>query len=322
MNGKKARVSIVILNWNGLKDTVECLESLQKSKCEGSEIIVVDNGSTGDDAAVLSARFGGFVHVIRSETNQGFAEGCNIGMRDALQRGTPDYILLLNNDTVADPDLLSVLMAACDGDPSIGIAGPEVYFYHNPGAIQSVGGQINWWHGLASLLGKNQVNPGKSDRMADVDWVSGCALLARTSMIKQAGMLYAPYFAYFEEVDWCVRCRKSGYRVVHVPGARVWHKNPMSLETGQSSSRYIYYMTRNRILFMRRNAGPMRFMVFLAHLPFTQVLPFTVASATIHRRNLSLLAPYHRGLRDGLLMSLPGRARAAELRGGPSGTSR
>ncbi len=313
------RVSVIILNWNGLKDTVECLESLQKSRCDGSEIIVVDNGSTCDEAAVLSARFGDFIRVIRNRTNQGFAEGCNIGIRDAFRRGTPDYVLLLNNDTVVDPDLLPLLISACEGDPSIGIAGPEVYFHHDPGAIQSVGGRINWWNGLASLLSTSQVNPGQLDRMADVDWVSGCALLARTSMIKQVGMLYAPYFAYFEEVDWCVRCRKSGYRVVHVPGARVWHKNPGSPEIGPSSSRYIYYMTRNRILFMRRNARWLRFIVFLAQLPVTQSLPFTVASVTIHRRNRSLLAPYYRGLRDGLLLSLPGRARAAHLRHGPEG---
>ncbi len=292
------RISIVILNWNGLTDTIACIESLRNLDYPSFETVVVDNGSTGDDGVVLSARFGGFARVLKSPTNQGFAEGCNIGMREAFRAGPPDYVLLLNNDTVVAPDLLSAFVTACDSDPSVGIAGAKVYFHHAPDTIQSAGGRINWGNGLASLIGTNQPDRGQFDRIADVDWVSGCALLAKTAMIERVGMLYTPYFAYFEEVDWCARCRKAGYRVIVVPDAKVWHKKKLVVE--DTAGAPMYYTTRNRFLFMKRNAGPLQFLSFILRSVLWHTASSTFISLLVRRRNARLLPSYYRGLLAGV----------------------
>ena len=137
------KVSIIILNWNSLDDTVHCLESLEKITYPNYDIIVVDNGSKGNDAEILREKFKGYIHIIENDKNYGFPEGCNIGMRYALKNSAPDYILLLNNDTTVAPDFLAEMVKIAESDPLIGIAGPKIYFYHEPYKIQSVGLQID-----------------------------------------------------------------------------------------------------------------------------------------------------------------------------------
>jgi GT2 family glycosyltransferase len=306
------RVLIIILNWNGLNDTMECLESLKKITYPNYRVVLVDNGSQGDDARALTDRYCDYIHLIKNDENYGFAEGNNIAIRYALENWKPEYFLLLNNDAIVDPDLLSSLVSACERDPLVGMAGPKVYFHHEPTVIQSVGGHINWWNGFARLEGNNEIDRGQFEATREVDWVSGCALLARKKVIDAIGLLYAPYFAYFEEVDWCVRCKRAGYKVMAVPEARVWHKNRMSIDVNAStSSRYMYYMARNRILFMKRNATVLQYAVFLAQLVFRQTPSFVASSLLIHRQNRKLVAPYCRGIRDGFLMTLAGKSQDA-----------
>jgi GT2 family glycosyltransferase len=299
------RVCIIVLNWNGLKDTLECLESLKALTYPNYEVLVVDNASTGGDVSGLKHAFADSVSIIENDRNYSFCEGNNIGIRYAIEHSNPDYFLLLNNDTIVDPGFLSSLISACENDPSIGMAGPKVYFHQDPNVIQSVGGRINWWKGQALLLGNNEVDRGQFDGTGEVDWVSGCALVARRTAIDAIGLLYAPYFGYFEETDWCVRCKRAGYRVMVVPEARVWHKNRISYDVNSAtSSPHTYYMTRNRVLFMKRNATVPQFAAFLARLVFREALPFAALALLIQRHNRRLLAPYYRGMRDGLLLVL------------------
>ena len=125
---KKPEVSIIILNWNGLEDTIECLESLKKITYPNYKLIIVDNGSEGNDVAVLRHRFGSYIHIIEKDKNYGFTEGNNIGMRYAL-KGEARYILLLNNDTIVDPDFLSNLIKVAAGDPKIGLLIFCIFFH-------------------------------------------------------------------------------------------------------------------------------------------------------------------------------------------------
>ena len=136
------KVSIIILNWNGLEDTIECLESLKKITHPNYEVIVVDNGSEGNDAQMLQERFGDYIHIIRNDKNYGFAGGANIGMRYVLNNSAADYVLLLNNDTVVDPEFLTELVKVAEADPAIGITGGKIYYYDNPGQLQFVWGRI------------------------------------------------------------------------------------------------------------------------------------------------------------------------------------
>jgi len=292
------KVSIIILNWNGLEDTVSSLQSLKKITYPNYDVILVDNGSKGNDAKVLRETFGDYIYIIENDKNYGFAEGCNIGMRYALKNSAPDYILLLNNDTTVAPDFLTEMVKVGEGDPSIGIAGPKVYSYHEPNRIQSAGALIHWWTGRAPLIGLGEIDRGQFDKIREVDWVSGCALLIKRTTIKDIGLLDSAYFAYVEEVDWCVRCKKSGYKVVFVPKAKIWHKADSARD--ETSSLPLYYTIRNQFLFMWKHSRKSQFISFFIKFLFGSLLLPTIG-ALLHRHEyLKTLSIYYRATYDGI----------------------
>lgn len=302
VNSSAARIAIVILNWNGLEDTIECLESLKKITYPNYEIIVVDNGSEGNDATVLKEKFRDYIHMIENDKNYGFAEGNNIGIRHALANLTPDYVLLLNNDTVVDPSFLAELVTVAEGDSKIGIVGPKVYFYDEPNKIQSAGARINWWTGETSLIGCTKIDNGQFGGVKDVDWVSGCALLIKRRTIEEIGPLYEGYFAYSEETEWCTKCERAGYRVVYVPSARLWHKKGRSVEKIEVDGFRLYYMTRNRFLFMKRNSTRLQFLSFFVWF-FLRHFVVTTIELLILQKDVGLLKRFYRGVYDGLTTS-------------------
>jgi hypothetical protein len=249
----------------------------------------------------LRERFGVYIHTIENDRNYGFAEGNNIGIRYALEKSRPDYFLLLNNDTVVDPEFLTELVEVGQGDSLIGILGPKVYFYHQPKIVQSAGGKINWCTGKISLLGAHEIDKGQFDEIKEVEWVSGCALLIKRQVIETIGLLYAGYFAYFEESEWCSRCKKAGYKIVYVPRARLWHK---ALSTvGKQHGFELYYMTRNQFLFMRRNSTKPQFLSYFIYF-FLRDFMFTTGFLLIRRRDLRLLKSFYKGIFDGICMTI------------------
>jgi glycosyltransferase involved in cell wall biosynthesis len=179
-----ARVSIIILNWNGLDDTIECLESLKRISYPNYEVILIDNGSEKNDAEILRQRFGDYAHVIHNEKNLGFAQGNNVGIKHVLKNSKPDFILLLNNDTVVDTEFLGALVAAGERDPKTGILGPKLLCYAQPTRFQAAGGIINWRSGLTSPIGGGETDKGQFNRLREVDWVPGCALLIKREVIE------------------------------------------------------------------------------------------------------------------------------------------
>ena len=304
------KISVIILNWNGLEDTIECLESLRKATYPNYDVVLVDNGSEGNDVRILREKFGNYIHIIENDRNYGFAEGMNIGMRNALHDSNPDYFLLLNNDTVVAPNCLAELVKVAESDPLIGIVGPKIRWYHDPNRIQSVGGQLNWWTGQRYLIGYNQIDQGQFDEVREVDWVSGAALLIRRRTVADIGLLHAEYFLYSEEVDWCARCRKAGYKVAFAPAAEVWHK--CEWETKGIGRYQLYYMTRNRYLFMRRNATRQQFTFFLIQFTLKSLL-LVPAWLLLRRRNPKLLLTLFKAIYDGIRISLKGSANAGVL---------
>lgn len=270
------KVSMIILNWNGLKDTVECLESLKKITYPNYEVIVVDNGSVGNDVNVLREKFGDYVRVIQNDRNYGFAEGNNIGMRYALEKSKPDYILLLNNDTTVDPEFLNELVKVGESAEDIGIVGPKIYDYYKPSKIRSVGGKINWWKGVVSRVAPNTASEESTTTKA-VDFIEGSCLLAKRKMIEKIGLLDPEYFAYSEEADWCVRAKRGGYKLYCALDSRIWHKAAHSYS---GNTFKLYYFLRNNILFMRKNADAKHMAIFLPYfffvsLPLFCFKPFT-----------------------------------------------
>ncbi len=291
------KVSISILNWNGLDDTIECLESLKKITYPNYKVVLVDNGSEGDDAEVLRERFGDYIHLIEKDKNYGFAEGCNIGMRYALSNLNPDYILLLNNDTVVDPDFLTELVKVAESSVRIGIVGSKTCSYDEPNKIQSAGARINWWTGEASLIGCAEIDRGQFDDIKDVDWVIGCALLIKQRTIEEIGLLYEGYFAYYEETEWCAKAKKAGYKAIYAPRAQLWHKR--SLAARKIDGYRLYYMTRNRFLLMKRNSAKLQFLSFLIWFFFRRLLVTTILFMIL-RRNVGFMKTFYRGIYDGV----------------------
>lgn len=244
------KVAIIILNWNGFNDTVECLNSLKKITYPNYQIIVVDNGSDNNEYEKIKNKFGDDVKLIKNNQNLGFTGGNNTAIEQILKENNSDYILLLNNDTVVKENFLNELINYAAINKSVGIFGPKI-FYWQKNIIQSMGGIINFY------LGKVK-NLKHYDKSQVIDYVPGCALLIKTAVIKKIGLLEEKYFAYWEEVDWCVRAKKAGYGVKVVPSAIIWHKEYAS-GTGDFAD---YQITRNKIWFMKKHASGLQYFIF------------------------------------------------------------
>lgn len=242
------KVAIVVLNWNGVTDTSECLESLKAITYSNHELVVVDNGSRGDDVAVLRQRFGPSIHLIVNDRNYGFAGGCNRGLRYALERGA-DYLLLLNNDVVVEPAFLSQLVQAAQALPDLAAACPKIYFYDRPQVLQSTGGRVNPWLGTSRQLGRGERDQGQHNQIAARDYADGACMLIKREALERVGLLDEDYFAYWEETDWCARARALGLRCYYIPAAKVWHKEGRSLATRND---FYFLYRRNALLFLRK----------------------------------------------------------------------
>jgi hypothetical protein len=196
--------------------------------------MVVDNASQDGTVAAIRERYGDRVTVLENDANLGYAAGNNAGITRALAGGA-EFILLLNNDTLVDPAFLDHLLAAMAASPEIGIAGPKTYYYDPPDRIWFAGGEVSLWRGTARHIGIRETDRGQYDTPRDVDYVSGCALLARREVFEKAGLLDTAYRAYFEDTDLCLRAARAGFRIRYVPAAKVWHR--ISASTGGQLSR-------------------------------------------------------------------------------------
>ena len=241
-------VTIIVLNWNGLADTSACLESLARlDDGVAHEVLVVDNGSTDGSPSVIRERFPG-VHVVETGKNLGFAGGNNVGLRWALERGS-EYALLPNDDTEVAPDFLRLLVEVAGSDPRIGMLGPTIYYYAEPQTVWSAGGSVDWRRGTTRMVGVGEQDTGQfGESPREMDFITGCALLVKRDVLQRVGLLDERFFTYYEDTEWCVRARRAGFKSVHVPRAKVWHKIP--LDARESSTTVHYYMTRNRLLFL------------------------------------------------------------------------
>lgn len=242
------RVAIIVLTYNGLADTLACLASLEGLDYprERYRTVVVDNASQDGTPAAVREAYPQVV-VIENDANLGFAAGNNVGLRYALAHGY-DYALLLNNDTEAAPDMLTELVTAAEADPRSGAVGPIIYYHAAPTRVWSAGGWIDWEQGISRMEGEVE-DRGQFTAIREVDFVTGCAMLLRRTALERAGLLDERFFMYFEETEWCVRARRAGFRILFTPRAKLWHKIPLN---ARFDKEYLaYYMTRNRLLFLR-----------------------------------------------------------------------
>jgi GT2 family glycosyltransferase len=244
------KIAVIILHWKNFEDTAESLRSVAAIEGAHFETILVDNGS--EDGARLKREFPE-VHHVENERNLGFAEGNNRGIIYALERGAT-FIFLLNNDTVVQKDILTVLTTAAHRHPEAGVFGAKIYYYEEPTTIWYAGGGVDplrmrcYHHGyLESDLDK------KWEEERETEYACGCALFIRADGIREVGLLDPNFFLIWEEIDWCWRLRKAGFRSLFVPQAKVWHKISASFEGGNRGPMWHYFYSKNRLLFLKKH---------------------------------------------------------------------
>ena len=276
------RVMIVLVNWNGWQDTIECLESLLLLKYHDFRIVVCDNGSSDDSLreirnwaddhevryaeyqraeseAGVSTTATPMLTLIRNDVNLGFAGGNNVGLRYAMAQGDADYCWLLNNDSVVEPDALTHLVARMQQQPQVGICGSTILLYHDRSRIQALGGGhycrwigLPWHYGRFSKWSK-KINLELAE--AWMNYVEGASMLVSRRFLDEVGLLYEDYFLYFEEADWAIRA-KGRFGLGYAPQSIVYHKIGGSIGTssnpGKMSYTSDYFNIRNRLLFTRR----------------------------------------------------------------------
>ncbi len=283
------KVSIIVLNWNGRQDTIECINSLKAITYSNYTIVLVDNGSTDGSQTLLRERFPD-IDLIQNGQNLGYAGGNNVGMRHALDKGA-DYIVLLNNDTIVDKNFVTALVTAAEADKTAGMLCSKIYFHDRPDILWYAGASFYPWLGWGRHRGYNVRDVGQFDGVEETERPTGCSLIVRRRLCEQIGLLGEKYFCYCEDLDWGMRAQNAGYKIMYVPASRVWHK--VSRSTGGSRSGLsLYYYVRNMFLCLDTNK-PLPFLlrhvryglVFIAALLslFTNDLPKTTGTKQICR---------------------------------------
>ena len=217
------KVSIIILNWNGLEDTIKCLESLKKITYPNYEVIVVDNGSRGNDADVLEEKYKGYINLIKNKTNLGFAEGNNIAIRKVIEGKESKYVFLLNNDTAVEPDFLDKIVEFAEHPGNkIGMFQSKILKYNNRKIIDSTGHKK--YLGVVFDRGVGQEDKGQFDKKRKIFGAMGAAVLYKREMLQEIGLFDRNFFAYVEDVELDFRARKIGWKARFVPESIVYHK--------------------------------------------------------------------------------------------------
>lgn len=333
------KVAIIILNWNGWEDTIECLESLNKINYKNYDIILVDNGSEDDSVTKIKDYCKGNLKIeteyvsydssnkpieiieydiniiddlkeikipdlplnqrlilIKTRKNYGFAGGNNFGIKLALRLLDAKYILLLNNDTVVDPNFLTELVKTAENDAHIGFVGPKTYYYNKKRLIQTTGGcRIDLKRAEPMHVDLEEYDHGQYDRDLDLDYISGASLLCKREVIEKIGLMDEAHFMYWEETDWCFRGLKYGYKSAYNYKSIIWHKVGKSSQT----SFKIYYHNRNRVYFMKKNANKYQMTIYMLYL-FIIYFWFMTGVYLVYRMDKEKFMAFYKGIRDGL----------------------
>ncbi|WP_052374301.1 glycosyltransferase family 2 protein [Methanobacterium sp. SMA-27] len=335
-------VAVIVLNWNGWKDTIECLKSINNLDYLNYYFILVDNASQ-DDSLNKIRDFCSGKHVnnprqdlskfdwpidmleidcdqlsyikldhnryknsnrlekliiIKNDKNYGFTEGNNIAMKFAVDKLALDYFLLLNNDTIVDQLFLKNMIKSVCEHTNIGFAGPKIYYYmpeEVSNIISFAGGKLGLNSSEPHPIGVDEVDNGQYNTDRIVDYVEGSCMLVSKDLTSEIGFFNPDYFTYWEEIDWCIRGKKAGYHTLYASKASIWHKCYGS-DTG---ARSIYYMIRNRFLFIKENESKGQKFTSLIYY-FCYFFWKIFFSLTILHRDKTKLRSFIRGTYDGI----------------------
>lgn len=258
------KIAIVILNWNQKDITLACLDSLMKVNYPNYQVIVIDNVSSDGSCEAIEKQFPSII-LISSKKNLGLTDSRNIGLDYALQRAA-DYILILDNDTIIHENMLTELVKEAEKDNRIAVVAPKIYLFSDRNRIWALGGKVNFYKGQVNLLGYGEIDHEQYDSnpTIDVDYAIGCCSLIRTQIIKKIGKL-DPHFYYGEDTEFCLRAKHSGYKIVAVPKAIMWHKDSRSWAK-ENDIKYIRVKSVTRV--MRKYAKVYHWILFLPYALF------------------------------------------------------
>ncbi len=250
MNEDFPLVSVISVNYNQSAVTLEMLESFRKVTYPNYEIIIVDNGSPNDNPEIIRNNYPE-VNLIKSAENLGFAGGNNLGIK--IARG--DYLLFLNNDTEVTPGFLEPLVETLENNPDAGMASPLILYHHSPDkrTIQYAGAKkVSLLTGRGRNIGWGEIDTNQYNFTVKTDYAHGAALLLDRKVLDKVGCMPDVYFLYYEELDWCTAMKRKGLYPYFVGKSVIYHKESMSI--GKNSAIKLYYITRNRLVYLRRNA--------------------------------------------------------------------
>jgi hypothetical protein len=299
------KVAIVILNWNGREDVLNCVATLPRLTYPNYVAAVVDNASADGSVDALRERFPQ-QRVLVMEKNLGFCGGNNRGMRDALANDA-EYVLLLNNDTEMHPELVTELVRVARATPGIGAVGAKNLQLENPAEVWGAYGELTYGKELVRVAGQGQPDGPAWAGVRDVDWVIGNGIMMSRAAIEAVGEFDEGFFGYHEDVDWCVRARAAGFRIVFNGAAIIYHKGFGAAHPGRPIPfPVLYFLGRNGIFFARKH-GSLRQRAQFCTLFFVEVTRLIVSGLARGER----IKPYLwlvRGFIDGVLGRLPLRA--------------
>ena len=276
---QECELSIITVNYNGLKDTCALIDSIPFN--EDMEVIVVDNGSIEDEASILQSRY---LHIkaIRSNQNLGFAGGNNLGIKAAQGK----YLYLINNDTIFKDCNSQILIKRLESSTKIGMVCPKIRFAWDNNPIQFTG-----YTPLSPITVRNRAigygedDKGQYDTPHLTPYAHGAAMMLKREVIDKVGLMPDCYFLYYEELDWSMMITRAGYEIWYEPASTIYHKE--SQTTGQVSPLRTYYITRNRLLFVRRNSPfPWRYLSYF-YLIFIADMKEIVKGLTKRRYDLA-----------------------------------
>jgi GT2 family glycosyltransferase len=298
----KSKISIIVINYKNIKDTFQCVKSLNENMGEYKafcDVLIVDNASVDDSCAKLQEIYPD-IRVLYLKRNEGFAGANNSGIITALGNNS-GYFFLLNNDALVRKDTIKKMLEVFDEDSKIGIVGATILDFNNPKMIDNMGAMIDYRTGSSRFVANGEIyGDGRKD--VDVDYTCGAAMMIKREVVEKVGLLPEFYFLYGEEKDYCVQAKKKGFRVVNSGKATVIHK------TSSTVSKYLgvknYYFHRNRFLFLRLHAKPHQYLFAVLHSGFI-LLPVYVFRYTVRNRSnpkdgLKELHSFITGLFDGI----------------------
>ena len=254
---KEPKIAIIIINWNTFQLTFNCLKSLEACSYNNISFFLVDNGSIDGSGDKIALEFPE-VNYIKNEKNEGFTGANNLALKAILEQDF-DYVLLLNNDTEVKPNFLSLLEAKMNSDNKLAATQPLILNFKNKDTIWNAGGSFNTFFGLTKTRLKGMIFNPQLNIETSTQWITGCCILVKTSVVKQVGLLDNRFFAYFEDVDWSIRMTNLGYKLAVVPESIIYHHTSGSTKKNNASnegnlSPYAHFLNvRNHIYLIKKH---------------------------------------------------------------------